>query len=149
MIVSIGSPEAMEQFNQSEIGDVDGNGLPEFLDGWGRPIAFLRWAPRFSSSSDIQKAGATNNHDPFDPRKVDSAAWHLIPLIYSAGSNGKLGLQTCGATPSGPGYYFAKSSQTENMFSDSDFLTLGQPSAAEGSVTDYQDNITNHHIEAR
>ena len=49
MIVSMGSPEAMEQFNSSEIGDTDNNGYPEFLDGWGRPIFFLRWAPGFST----------------------------------------------------------------------------------------------------
>ena len=47
MIVSMGSPEAMEQFSQSEIGDTDHNGYPEFLDGWGKPIFFLRWAPGF------------------------------------------------------------------------------------------------------
>ncbi len=44
MIVSMGNPEAMEQFGQDEIGDVDGDGLPEFIDGWGMPISFLRWA---------------------------------------------------------------------------------------------------------
>ena len=42
-------PEAREQFNESEIGDVDEDGCPEFIDGWGRPIMFLRWAPGFRS----------------------------------------------------------------------------------------------------
>ena len=71
MIVSMGSPEAMEQFNQSEIGDTDGNGWPEFLDGWGRPIFFLRWAPGFSPYSDIQTMAdpIKHDHDPFDPRR--------------------------------------------------------------------------------
>ena len=46
-IVSMGNPEAMEQFRQSEIGMVDGR--PVFVDGWGRPIMFLRWAPGFTS----------------------------------------------------------------------------------------------------
>ena len=103
MIVSPGSPEAMEQFNPSEIGDTDQNGLPEFLDGWGRPIRFLRWAPGCSANhttngvvdgySDIQSG---------DPKKIlthstltaqtqilssDQTKWpyHLIPLIYSEG----------------------------------------------------------------
>ena len=53
MIVSMGSPEAMEQFSQSEIGDTNHNGYPEFLDGWGRPIFFLRWAPGFSALTPI------------------------------------------------------------------------------------------------
>lgn len=55
LIVSLGSPEDMEQFTHAEIGDTDGNGWLEFLDGWGRPIFFLRWAPGFSQS-DIQVA---------------------------------------------------------------------------------------------
>jgi prepilin-type N-terminal cleavage/methylation domain-containing protein len=154
MIVSMGSPEAMEQFSQSEIADVDGNGLPEFIDGWGHPIAFLRWAPAFSSNnakhpmpSDIQVEDKVNHHDPFDPFMADTEAWHLIPLIYSAGPDGKLGVQRCAATSSSTGYYFAKDATTENMFTNSDFLTIGEPSAADGSDTDYQDNITNHHIE--
>ena len=87
MIVSMGSPEAMEQFSASEIGDTDGNGYPEFLDGWGRPIWFLRWAPGFSPYSDIQTTDPTNNHDPFDPQHFDANAYKLIPLIYSDGSN--------------------------------------------------------------
>ena len=48
-------PEARAQFNESEIGDADGDGWPEFHDGWDRPIMFLRWAPEFTSS-DIQPA---------------------------------------------------------------------------------------------
>ncbi|MDR2345853.1 MAG: prepilin-type N-terminal cleavage/methylation domain-containing protein [Planctomycetaceae bacterium] len=43
-------PEALENFTASEIGDTDGNGLSEFIDGWGRPIAFLRFAPGFAGS---------------------------------------------------------------------------------------------------
>ncbi len=29
-----------------EIGDVNANGLPEFVDGWGNPIRFYRWPTR-------------------------------------------------------------------------------------------------------
>jgi hypothetical protein len=162
MIVSVGSPESLQQFSHSEIGDVNENGLPEFLDGWGRPIAFVRWAPGFSpagaSLSDIQVRDAVNHHDPFDNQSADPNAWHLIPLIYSAGSDGKLGLENSGPKSStDEGYYFAKdtkdvnlSGKTENMFTNTDgFMPIGQPTAAEGSLTDFQDNITNHHIEVR
>jgi prepilin-type N-terminal cleavage/methylation domain-containing protein len=38
-----------ENFHASEIGDTDKNGLPEFVDAWGMPIMFLRWAPGFVS----------------------------------------------------------------------------------------------------
>jgi prepilin-type N-terminal cleavage/methylation domain-containing protein len=82
MIVALGSPEAMENFNESEIGDADGDGWPEFHDGWGRPIMFLRWAPGFTGLSEIQTG---KDHDPFDTRQLESDAYHLIPLIYSGG----------------------------------------------------------------
>lgn len=44
------NPEALSSFNDSEIGDSDGNGLFEFHDAWGTPILFLRWAPAFPGS---------------------------------------------------------------------------------------------------
>ena len=39
---------ALDFFNENEVGDVDGDGMLEILDGWGKPIDFLRWAPGFS-----------------------------------------------------------------------------------------------------
>jgi len=35
-------PEALESFRAEEIGDKDADGAPEFIDGWGNPIIFLR-----------------------------------------------------------------------------------------------------------
>lgn len=52
MIVNANLPEegdSREVFRASDIGDTDQDGFPEFLDGWGRPIYFLRWAPGFTS----------------------------------------------------------------------------------------------------
>ncbi len=51
MIVTLacGDGEAKTLFKESEIGDTDGDGAPEFLDGWKHPISFLRWAPGFDS----------------------------------------------------------------------------------------------------
>ena len=96
LIVSTSCPEALEQFNASEIGDTNNNGWPEFLDGWGRPIFFLRWAPGLpASASAIQIANAVTNHDPFDPRNTEPA-YQLIPLIYSSGPDGKLGIANQG-----------------------------------------------------
>jgi len=132
-IVSLGNPEAMEQFNQSEISDADGDGWPEFCDGWKRPIMFLRWAPGYSPYSGIQVADATNNHDPLDPQKLDGFAYHLIPLIYSGGSSSDPGLD-----PEG-GYVFKK-----DMFTDSNFMKIGTPNSSAASGI-----ITNHNIEQR
>lgn len=36
-------------FKADSIGDKDGDGALEFWDAWGTPIAFLRWAPAFTS----------------------------------------------------------------------------------------------------
>jgi prepilin-type N-terminal cleavage/methylation domain-containing protein len=92
-------PDALEFFRPDEIGDLDQDGRPEFLDGWGRPIAFLRWAPGFVSDgplvtsnprrySPIQVADPVNAHDPFDPMRIDATAYALVPLIYSSGPDG-------------------------------------------------------------
>jgi prepilin-type N-terminal cleavage/methylation domain-containing protein len=110
MIVTMGGgAEAREQFNDSEIGDADGDGLPEFHDAWGNPILFLRWAPGITES-DLQaqtyflntvltppqyvldpvaaKKAAIEDHDPFDYRNLFDYAYRLVPLIYSAGPDG-------------------------------------------------------------
>ena len=69
LIVSKGSPEAMEQFNASEIGVTTDN-KPVFIDGWKMPIRWLRSAPR---PTDIQPDATS---PPF-------------PYIYSAGRDKK------------------------------------------------------------
>jgi prepilin-type N-terminal cleavage/methylation domain-containing protein len=89
-------PEAKGTFSSSEIADVDGDGWKVFIDGWGNPIGFLRWAPGFTNPtqwSDIQiddTAGANLHHDPFDPNFVQKNAYHLYPLIF-AGVLSKMG----------------------------------------------------------
>ncbi len=42
--------DAREVFRPSDIQDTDGDSIPEFVDAWGKPIKFLRWAPGFQSS---------------------------------------------------------------------------------------------------
>jgi len=107
MIVVLGgfSPDAIEQFRSDEIGDVDKDNAPEFLDGWGRPISFIRWPAGFKSvlQADPANMVATANAppDPIDPLGVtpkfgvatvtDRA---LIPLIYSGGPNNSLDIDT-------------------------------------------------------
>jgi prepilin-type N-terminal cleavage/methylation domain-containing protein len=62
LIIANLDPEALENFTASEIGDTDNNGLSEFIDGWGRPIAFLRFAPGFTDTDkqpDIKRIAPT------------------------------------------------------------------------------------------
>jgi type II secretory pathway pseudopilin PulG len=63
-------PDTAEQFHESEIGDTDGDGLPEFVDAWGRPIRFMRWPAGFTDSQ-ILSFNEKTDHDPFDPLRLD------------------------------------------------------------------------------
>ncbi len=50
-IVMNGIPESREMFGEKGIDVPDGDALPCFVDAWGKPIYFLRWAPGFTGSS--------------------------------------------------------------------------------------------------
>lgn len=108
----------LEFFRPSEIGDVDNDGFPEFLDGWGRPIRWLRWPAGYghvnpanspdplSNQTEIDSARPPdwqlNDHsvpDALDPLRTDwrwslskfpadAKPWLLVPLIISAGPDG-------------------------------------------------------------
>jgi prepilin-type N-terminal cleavage/methylation domain-containing protein len=150
MIVARGGfePDILEAFRSDEIGDSDGDGVPEFIDGWGQPIAFLRWAPGFTPYSLVQNAaetvpgnGVAANPDPFDPFRVDAAytlgtpmpAYALVPLIVSAGPDTTLGLQMA----SGWSSLLPLSTVVQSAGS-----TVG---AATGiNSTEHVDNISNH-----
>ena len=93
------SPDAVEQFRSDEIGDVDGDGLAEFLDGWGRPISFIRWPAGFSSPMQLQAGSNNVPPDPIDPLGVTDTTKGfsdraLIPLIYSGGPNNSLDIDS-------------------------------------------------------
>jgi prepilin-type N-terminal cleavage/methylation domain-containing protein len=67
IMLMTGDGEARTMFAAQDIGDIDEDGLPEFLDGWGRPIEFLRWAPGFVVRSSLMSGDTDSDHDPFDP----------------------------------------------------------------------------------
>jgi prepilin-type N-terminal cleavage/methylation domain-containing protein len=116
MIVTIGC-RARGQFSENEIANDPVDGFPYFVDGWGHPIRFLRWAPGFIDSdiqanvaapsgsgyainSSLAQTASLTDHDPFDPMQVDTnngagggpSGWRLVPLIYSAGRDGQYGI---------------------------------------------------------
>jgi len=144
------APDAAELFRTDEMGDLDGDGAPEFWDGWGRPIGFIRWPAGYRSELQLQDAAV--NPDPFDPYRVSTLAnyplgtnqrdYGLIPLIYSSGPGGAA--DDPGSTPSG---YEADLSlhwlQSTPILS----TRLGTPVA--GGISDAaveSDNITNHDL---
>ncbi len=131
IMLATGDGEARTLFNQQDIGDTDDDGAPEFLDGWGRPIHFIRWPAGFVS--DLQPIDPVTNlhnadadHDPMDPFHRDqpsapgpptviypiptswiaelrdpNPAYRLVPLIYSAGSDGETDIDDLAFTGSG------------------------------------------------
>jgi prepilin-type N-terminal cleavage/methylation domain-containing protein len=108
--IACGDGEARTLFHESDIGDTDGDGAPEFLDGWGHPINFIRWAPGFDSEIQLNANtlgpgppttynnattwvnAANGDHDPYDLFRSDPAAFRLLPLIYSGGRDETFGL---------------------------------------------------------
>ena len=64
-----GDKSALEFFTPDEIGDTDGDGMKEILDGFGRPIAFIRWAPGYSQNPGTERPGASQGTD-------DDGNWH-------------------------------------------------------------------------
>jgi prepilin-type N-terminal cleavage/methylation domain-containing protein len=74
-----GTRSGLDFFRDNEIGDVDGDGMPEILDAWGNPIRFLRWAPGYESPLQPNTPSMLNGYaygaelraDPFDPLKLD------------------------------------------------------------------------------
>jgi prepilin-type N-terminal cleavage/methylation domain-containing protein len=114
VMYATGDGEARTLFSELDVGDVDGDGAPEFLDGWGRPIRYLRWPAGFVGAglSALCSGDADADHDPYDPfrrdddapiappalnrypgalaglaapLKDDSRAARLLPLVYSDG----------------------------------------------------------------
>jgi prepilin-type N-terminal cleavage/methylation domain-containing protein len=79
---------------RTDIGDVDGDEMPEFLDAWGSPIGFVLWP------SDLElPAGEAQPFFsaklPFDevlPEQGEAAGGLMRPLIVSAGPDREFGL---------------------------------------------------------
>ncbi|MFO0901308.1 MAG: prepilin-type N-terminal cleavage/methylation domain-containing protein [Pirellulales bacterium] len=162
LIVTMGPADevgGIEQFRASEIGDTDGDGMPEFLDGWGRPISFLRWAPGFTRwpatlpptadsvvLSDLQSGDPNKDPDPLDPRRLVRTAYALYPLVFSAGPDGRYGLWNGNRGEQQFHYaqyqnnpYYADSSNGGQQIGSPVDETTDQPGG-----TDYVDNLHNH-----
>jgi prepilin-type N-terminal cleavage/methylation domain-containing protein len=127
----------------SQIGDQDGDGMPEFWDDWGNPIGYLLWAPalelppgsgtRFFSGSRALDTPWTGTNRP---------TLGMRPVIYSAGPDGINGYdrQDEGATLS------AGTTPVIGANCGSSLTTAGGQA---GSTDNRGDNITNLDAEAK
>ncbi|MCL2006161.1 MAG: prepilin-type N-terminal cleavage/methylation domain-containing protein [Planctomycetaceae bacterium] len=161
LIIQNLNPEALEAFHSSEVVRND-TGMLEFVDAWGNPIQFLRWAPALTDS-DLQQnvvklAGhtpvdhtsnrqwwrsgapelfaamstATNNHPDPTDEREESIGWFLYPLIYSAGPDGEIGFDA--------GDDWETAAVGDEDILDPFFLPFGMP---DGTGRHF-DNIHNH-----
>lgn len=149
-------PDAMEAFRTDEMGDIDKDGAPEFWDGWGRPIGFIRWPAGFLSA--VQPQDSTANPDPFDPMlacavvtyptaptPITQRDYGLIPLIYSPGPDESTNDPLVGAS----GYGLSGGPTSWLLLSAITTTRPGTPPNPAGSISDItaaQDNITNHDL---
>ena len=110
--IQVGDSNGLEFFSEQEIGDFDGDGMPEILDAWGRPIRFLRWAPGYANRniangygiSSYQSGDPVNNPDTMDLASADprlrnddvpaNDTFALFPLIFSTGPDGEANILT-------------------------------------------------------
>ena len=155
LVVTNADPEARALFSDREIADKDGNGLMEFVDGWGNPICWMRWAPGLLYSDRQPPCYKDKNYvspedaDPFDPLSSiedknnygpEYAGWFLVPYVFSAGPDGMYGLV-------GPEVFYKN---MDNPFDFSRSIPFGfsrsNPTATAGSPLDstFKDNIDNH-----
>lgn len=168
LVVMNADPEARAVFSEREVADTDNNGLFEFVDGWGNPIRWMRWAPGLVDS-DRQPACyagvvtisdpntnrvAREDVDPFDPLEViqraydvdvtgdiappEQPGWFLVPYVYSVGPDGEAGLVT-------PEDIEAEADNASFM-NDPFTYSRNNPNATAGSPDGpfYKDNIDNH-----
>ncbi|MBB3204581.1 type II secretory pathway pseudopilin PulG [Rhodopirellula rubra] len=92
-----GTP-AIDGIPDSNIGDTDEDGMPEILDGWGRPLGFVRWPVGYTLPT-----GRFDNSvpDDFDPFRSDfgylvaseDEPYSIRPLILSSGEDEEFGVE--------------------------------------------------------
>ena len=91
------APVDESEFSSSEVRDTDGDGLKEFVDGWGRPLRFYRWPTHLfrpgTSSSTVGAIGATtSNATTFAQvdRTYVSVLWSGLPAAPTVTVTGEL-----------------------------------------------------------
>jgi hypothetical protein len=165
-----GDGEARGMFKPNDIGDTDEDGAPEFVDGWGKPISFLRWAPGFDSDAQLSMASLlrqqakTNgdalvaqaildDHDPFDLFRLDNPTaavlrgWRLLPLIVSGGGDEEIGVRTYSGKN-----YVASLNPYIDLFTNAGYQGLGEATdTPDDFARDIEaelagDDITNHNV---
>jgi prepilin-type N-terminal cleavage/methylation domain-containing protein len=72
--------DSREVFKAADIKDTDGDGFPEFVDGWGMPVRFLRWAPGFIHHDTIQVHGKVVSYTPGSSAPIASPRLEAVAM---------------------------------------------------------------------
>tara|TARA_R110002111_G_scaffold262702_1_gene340346 strand:- start:53363 stop:54421 length:1059 start_codon:yes stop_codon:yes gene_type:complete len=118
------APVGEDAFIASEVKDTDGDGLKEFVDGWGRPLRFYRWPTRvinpygsgfrrdlastFFSSLPPQQSNGSNERDPLNIDPDDPLGRLANENDHSSGLVGNLFNHTS--------YYYFDSADPLSLF---------------------------------
>lgn len=141
-----GEDSAMSFFADSEIGDIDGDGMNEIHDAWGNPVEFLRWAPGYiveNGQVTPQTSDFAKTPDPFDPARTDPrwsdadvtfAPFYLEPLVFSAGPDKEYAITTGPST----GIIYATTTPPNDPYQ------AATPAVGTPTGTESADNLTNH-----
>ena len=118
------APVDESEFSSSEVRDTDGDGLKEFVDGWGRPLRFYRWPTHLfrpgTSSSTVGATGASALA-PVDRTYVNTL-WSGLPAAPAI--TGELDPLTRDPDdPTGQLWRFAKGSVAAMTFVQNQFST--------------------------
>lgn len=117
------APVGEDAFTASEVKDTDGDGLKEFVDGWGRPLRFYRWPTRlfrpYGASPGIHREVAGLFFSGLPP--VPTSANERDPLAVDA--DDPLGRLANEDTRSG-GLVGTLFNNTASYYYDTDPLTL-------------------------
>ena len=70
-----GSVFSRDDFNDREVKDTDGDGLPEFVDAWGQPLQFFRWPVLYHS--ELQRGQV------IFPDVNSLNTWDLVPPYHA------------------------------------------------------------------
>ena len=87
-----GDEDSRDVFKPDNIGDVDNDGMPEFIDGWGRPIKFLRWAPGLISDLQILARAVVSNATPNSGTTTVTASGLGLSATNGAYVGGAMGI---------------------------------------------------------
>ncbi|MEZ6070134.1 MAG: type II secretion system protein [Pirellulales bacterium] len=156
-----------EYFTDSDVGDTDDDGMLEFVDGWGRPIEWIRWPTAFVSDLQPDPSGGNLAPDPFNPTHVDEQTltsngarpngavfgYRLTPLIVSLGRDGYEGIHFVWYDPKSPNAeILAKANDPYGVINDADYgdIQRGQVRPdPEQQDRSYEDNVHNHLVGTR